>query len=108
MRKNKKSDYLKKQIKNPPILEIRNSSKLDGAIQAKYRDNLNRDESQGISNIENKFSENKIGEDLLTKHELAQKLKYSVSYINKLIKQRKIPFLKNGRSVRFIYTHIRT
>ena len=50
--------------------------------------------------------ENKIGEDLLTKEELAEKLKYSVSYINKLIKYNKIPYLKNGRSVRFLYSEV--
>ena len=37
-----------------------------------------------------------------TKETLSKKLKYSISYINKLMKQKKIPFLKNGRSVRFI------
>ena len=37
-----------------------------------------------------------------TKESLSKKLKYSISYINKLMKQKKIPFLKNGRSVRFI------
>ncbi len=46
------------------------------------------------------FIENKI-DGLLTKKILADKLKYSVSYINKLMRQCKIPYLKIGKSVRF-------
>lgn len=49
--------------------------------------------------------ENKIDE-LETKQTLAQKLKYSVSYIDKLMRNRKIPSLKNGRSVRFILNDV--
>lgn len=50
--------------------------------------------------------ENKIGEDLLTKKMLAERTHYSVSYIDKLMKHGKIPYLKNGRSVRFIYCDV--
>lgn len=53
-----------------------------------------------------KIFENTIGENLLTKTELSEKLKFSVSYINKLMKQNKIPFFKNGRSVRFKYSDV--
>ena len=45
-----------------------------------------------------------IDENLLTKEMLAQKLNFSASYINKLMNQRKIPYFKNGRSVRFKYS----
>ena len=47
-----------------------------------------------------------IGENLLTKEILAEKLCYSVSNINKLMKQEKIPYFKNGRSVRFKYSDV--
>ena len=55
---------------------------------------------------DNQFIENRIGEDLLTKEMLAEKLNFSVSNINKLMKQKKIPYFKNGRSVRFIYSAV--
>ena len=55
--------------------------------------------------ISNEVFENKIDE-VHTKQTLAQKLKFSVSYINKLMRQRKIPYLKNGRSVRFILSEV--
>ncbi len=45
--------------------------------------------------------ENKIDQNLETKNTLAEKLKYSISNINKLMKLRKIPYLKIGKSVRF-------
>lgn len=47
-----------------------------------------------------------IGENLLTKKMLAEKLCYSISNINKLMKQNKIPYLKNGKSVRFLYSDV--
>lgn len=50
--------------------------------------------------------ENKTDENLLTKEMLAEKLSFSVSYINKLMKQRKIPAVKTGRSVRFKYSDV--
>lgn len=59
----------------------------------------------GTTNL-NALFENKIGEELLTKEGLAEKLKYSVSYINKLVKQSKIPYLKNGRCIRFLYSEV--
>lgn len=43
---------------------------------------------------------------LLTKRELSCLLKYSVSYINKLMRYGKIPFLKVGKSVRFILSEV--
>ena len=53
-----------------------------------------------------KVFENKIGEELITKKELAEKLKYSVSYLNKLVQQSKIPYLKNGKCIRFLYSEV--
>jgi excisionase family DNA binding protein len=54
----------------------------------------------------NSIFDNQIGENLLTKKMLAEKLCYSVSNINKLMRQNKIPFLKNGKSVRFLYSEV--
>jgi excisionase family DNA binding protein len=45
-------------------------------------------------------------ENLDDKKSLAMKTKYSVSYIDQMMKKRKIPYLKNGRSVRFIYSEV--
>lgn len=52
------------------------------------------------------FCDKRIEENLLTKERLAEKLNFSVSYINKLMKQGKVPYLKNGKSVRFIYSEV--
>ncbi len=52
------------------------------------------------------FIENIIGEDLLTKTMLARRLNFSVSYINKLMKQKKIPYIKGPKSVRFKYSDV--
>ena len=51
-------------------------------------------------------SDGEFFENLDDKKSLATKTKYSVSYINQLMKKQKIPFLKNGRSVRFIYSEV--
>ncbi len=61
-----------------------------------------------INPIESKFSDSPKVNELETKKSLAQKLKYSISYINKLMRQRKIPYLKNGKSVRFILSEVMT
>lgn len=53
----------------------------------------------GGQNMINQLDE--TDDALLTKPLLAAKLKYSVSYINKLMRQLKIPYLKIGKSVRF-------
>lgn len=50
--------------------------------------------------------ENKIDQNLETKNTLAEKLKYSISNINKLMKLRKIPYLKIGKSVRFKFNEV--
>lgn len=59
-----------------------------------------------MKNNSTAFFDRKIEEDLLTKPMLAAKLNYSVSFINKLMSQNKIPYLKNGRSVRFKYSDV--
>lgn len=45
-------------------------------------------------------------ENLICKRELAQKLSLSVSYINKLMKQNKINYIKIGRAVRFKFSEV--
>lgn len=58
------------------------------------------------TNDHNQLFEMQIAEDFLTKAMLAEKLCCSRSYVNKLMRQRKIPFLKIGRSVRFKYSDV--
>lgn len=45
-------------------------------------------------------------ENLISKKTLAQKLECSVSYVNKLMKQKIIPYIKAGRAVRFKYSEV--
>ncbi|MEK6774107.1 MAG: helix-turn-helix domain-containing protein [Bdellovibrionota bacterium] len=45
-------------------------------------------------------------ENLIDKAELSNKLSLSVSYINKLMKLKKIPVRKIGRCVRFKYSEV--
>lgn len=52
------------------------------------------------------FFDSRKDEDLLTKCELAEKLKFSVSNVDKLMKYRKIPTIKVGKSVRFKYSDV--
>ncbi len=52
------------------------------------------------------FEIQKEAQELETKETLAKRLKFSVSYINKLMKQKKIPWLKIGRTVRFIFSEV--
>ena len=68
----------------------------------------NRLKQSTLSNMTqpSQLFESLIVSELETKSTLAEKLKYSVSYINKLMKQRKIPFLKNGKAVRFKFSEV--
>lgn len=58
------------------------------------------------SNIAAPIFENKIGENLLTKEMLADILKISVSYVDKLKIQKKIPFIQIGRCIRFNFVDV--
>ena len=62
--------------------------------------------SNPACNNDSPIFERRIEESLLTKNLLAEKVNFSVSYINKLMKHGKIPYLKNGRSVRFKYSDV--
>lgn len=52
-----------------------------------------------------KFFENQQ-EDLINKKELSAKLRISVSYINKLMRLKRISPITIGRSVRFKYSEV--
>lgn len=45
-------------------------------------------------------------EEWITKRELSLKLRFSISYINKLMRNKWIPYKKINRSVRFKYSEV--
>ncbi len=54
---------------------------------------------------EAEFFENRIGENFLTKKQLAEKLAISVSYVNKML-YLGLPCFRIGRSVRFVESEV--
>lgn len=52
------------------------------------------------------FIEKQIAEQWITKKELGIRLRFSESYINKLMKKGWIGYQKIGRSVRFIFSDV--
>jgi len=93
----------KKSVTQSPL----NPFTLGGTSPPNHNDCLNRSKSQGSDINSKKICENKIDEELLTKEGLAEKLKFSVSYINKLMRLGKIKAtIKTGKSVRFQYSEV--
>lgn len=56
---------------------------------------------KATANCNNYAVETQIFENLITKDVLAKLLSLSVSYIDKLVRKKKIPYYKIGRCIRF-------